>query len=864
MSEDRRERALKLALAGLLHDIGKVALRAGDTGASRTWDAEAKQDYGRLHALLSHDVVAMLVPPTLGGEEIRHWAGQHHRPSQREHYIVRLADRLSSGERTETEKEDEPATQPKQLLSIFSVIQADGEDNPHSLYWPLRPLDLNDGATAEQWFPADEWDSKRVAQAYGKLWGDFKDQALTLKQAHSNGGDLETYLETLLLLMQRYFWSVPSAYYRSLPDISLYDHSRMTAALAAVLAGTDLSDEQLMALAQAPESQDTEVALLVGGDLSGVQDFIYTITSRGATSALRGRSFYLQLLTEATARYILRRLDLPITNLVYVGGGNFYLLARASDKTALEEIRRDLSHILYTHHRGDLYMAVACLALPARDFFAGRISARWQELGERLQAAKQRRFSELAPKDLLSLFAPQGHGGNEETECQVCGREYEDVEVYEPGVRKCKACLAFEKEVGDPLRKACYLVWDFEPTLLTPPTSLALRDRSSPWSEVLRSMGLHVHIEQALNGLHPPKGRRLVLALDEASLKSVRPASNVAVGRRFLVNVSPIVKREDVQGFGEAYKKQTGQELQEGSIKPFALMEMQAEGIKRLGVLRMDVDNLGHLFSQGLGQKATLSRVAALSFAIGLYFEGWVGVLAQRRNREHGDCVYAIYSGGDDLFFVGAWDQVVELAMDIRRDLTPYAAGHPGVHASAGVVLISGKYPLAQGARDAGQAEERAKSLKWWDEEGNVHKKDAICFLGRALPWSRFGYLLQESVSFETAYDTRVFLEGLLKDKSANRAFVRLLIRLDERYQEEIEKRRRAGKDLGANRRPQAFWGPWNWLFEYYLARMERMYQKEQLLQNLRTLRSEMRATFHQRIEWVGLAARWAELKTRK
>ena len=70
----------------------------------------------------------------------------------------------------------------------------------------------------------------------------------------------------------------------------------------------------------------------------------------------------------------------------------------------------------------------------------------------------------------------------------------------------------------------------------------------------------------------------------------------------------------------------------------------------------MDVDNLGNIFADGLGKAATLSRVAALSFAISMYFEGWVGQIAEEMNvethPERGDTLYSIYSGGDDLFQV--------------------------------------------------------------------------------------------------------------------------------------------------------------------------------------------------------------------
>ena len=86
--------------------------------------------------------------------------------------------------------------------------------------------------------------------------------------------------------------------------------------------------------------------MLVGGDISGVQNFIYTITARGAAPTLRGRSFYLQIVTEALARYLLRRLDLPVTNLIYAGGGSFFLLARPGDGERLPRLQQEISRIL--------------------------------------------------------------------------------------------------------------------------------------------------------------------------------------------------------------------------------------------------------------------------------------------------------------------------------------------------------------------------------------------------------------------------------------------------------------------------------------------------------------------------------------
>ena len=108
-------------------------------------------------------------------------------------------------------------------------------------------------------------------------------------------------------------------------------------------------------------SLELQDALLVGGDISGVQDFIYTISADGAASALRGRSFYLQLLNEILPRLILDELHLPLTNLIYTGGGNFYLLVHASDQKKLDILRERISRILWAHHCGELYLALASL-----------------------------------------------------------------------------------------------------------------------------------------------------------------------------------------------------------------------------------------------------------------------------------------------------------------------------------------------------------------------------------------------------------------------------------------------------------------------------------------------------------------------
>ena len=67
-----------------------------------------------------------------------------------------------------------------------------------------------------------------------------------------------------------------------------------------------------------------------------------------------------------------------------------------------------------------------------------------------------------------------------------------------------------------------------------------------------------------------------------------------------------------------------------GNRKTFDELAIPRRGnFQRWGVLRMDVDNLGNLFQEGFGKKASMSRIASLSFSLRVFFEGWLPQLAK-------------------------------------------------------------------------------------------------------------------------------------------------------------------------------------------------------------------------------------------
>jgi CRISPR-associated protein Cas10/Csm1 subtype III-A len=68
--------------------------------------------------------------------------------------------------------------------------------------------------------------------------------------------------------------------------------------------------------------------LLLGGDLSGIQKFIYNIAFRKTSVSLKERSFYLQQFIDFVIQRIITHTDINVNigNVVYSSGGKFYML----------------------------------------------------------------------------------------------------------------------------------------------------------------------------------------------------------------------------------------------------------------------------------------------------------------------------------------------------------------------------------------------------------------------------------------------------------------------------------------------------------------------------------------------------------
>jgi len=81
---------------------------------------------------------------------------------------------------------------------------------------------------------------------------------------------------------------------------------------------------------------DEKIFCLLKADISGIQNFIYNIATENALMALKGRSFYVNYLLDTIAWKMLKEEGLYEPNLMYSGGGHFYMILPARVQRNLE------------------------------------------------------------------------------------------------------------------------------------------------------------------------------------------------------------------------------------------------------------------------------------------------------------------------------------------------------------------------------------------------------------------------------------------------------------------------------------------------------------------------------------------------
>jgi CRISPR-associated protein Csm1 len=201
-----------------------------------------------------------------------------------------------------------------------------------------------------------------------------------------------------------------------------------------------------------------------------------------------------------------------------------------------------------------------------------------------------------------------------------------------------------------------------------------------------------------------------------------------------------------------------------------------------------------------------------------------------RNQLEFIDDVNILYSGGDDVFAVGRWDKLILFAEQIRNDFREFV-GRNDISISGGITMVREKYPIAKAAELAGDAEKSAK--KYSD---NDKKKNALNMFGENISWDK---------EFDLVKCWKIKFVDMCRGYNMPRSILHKIM--------EFASMKKRGDISFA----------WNTI--YYLTRFEEGKEDvikdfcQQLQKKLFDLTPPCR-----NYELIAVAARWAELETRK
>lgn len=615
------------------------------------------------------------------------------RPETLLQYLIAIGDKLSVGKRVSADAKQNSSPHNIPLTAILSQISLDGS-KCKTAYKKLRPISTD---AIEDLFPVTERVEALGQQDYLEHW-----QAFTNEFKGIIYQDPIHRLWVLTGLLEKYCSSMPTAVEST---ISLWLHAKLSTAIAFALYRQGLAMEKAEKIYSALKAKfwDSQEDILLGeaeicllkADISGIQDFVYDTAMDGAIKALRGRSFYIAYLMDVMAKYILCSEKLPVTNILYSGGGHFYLLLPASAMDRLEAYREKCERVLFDAHEGKLAVLLDAVELRFSDFGDENFLQKWQEVGSRVQTEKGKKFWRLIRNRADRFFGPFTDYAEV---CPHCGKQMK--------ADQCAFCDDFI-ELGDSLVKALYLV---EKKVV--PTETECRSLQ----DVFRAFGIELQLTSTPNR----DGR--CFALKQSDL-----AWNDCCGLYLLAAHFPVQA--------------------DRTLKTFEELAASSQGLQTWGVLRGDVDNLGKIFTEGLGSDRSISRVAALSADMSCYFSTILPRLIA--DSSYADRVGVVYAGGDDFFIVGSWDALPQIAEIINQKFQKYSAFNPSLTVSMAISLApSYKYPLYRVALAAGEdLDDKAKSHSR-PVQGRTKDKDALAFLNTAIGWEELGNLksLQETI----------------------------------------------------------------------------------------------------------------------
>ena len=756
-----------MALAGLLHDVGKVMQRA-EVEIGRDKYEEYCPTY---KGVPSHQHVmwtrlffdSLLSKPGRDWERIANLAASHHNASafanqsDPEYWLIQClinADRVSANWDRPDEDEVSPrgAYKKKELLSIFTDVFL-GNPMPEQLALPLMPSEASEAV-----FPRQPDPESLKCKEYMALYEGFRVEFGNLLNALGSGMiTLPNLVDATESLLEKYFWSVPSNTMEETPTNSLFHHSRITAGIASVLynyfAARPEEREQLKNL----DKSGQEILLLIGGDLSGIQSYIFDLHpehSKKAAKTLRARSFKIKTLCDIALQRICRELGLPRQCILINAGGKFMLLAPnlPEVEARMEKIRDDTEREFFRHFMGSVSLNLDwSLKVPFGAMRSENFPDTLDSFIERIEDIKLRKYSSyLHEQDAWQsdrfLIEQNNYYSNL---CPQCGKRT----VKENAAGELPNCSSCEEEV--------------KLGQILPSCRHFIIAKGQPRHDAALSMFDDTWYLEPYNPRQgaPLKEDDFAFCVREAEEDKTLPlpykpvASNVPIYKNLQAGDAELIAE---LGESDEDEETASREQHPLTFDDLSLLTLEKtaggkyKGVPLNAVLKGDVDSLGNIFSLGLRygrdskQKPkgfSVTQYATLSAGIDWFFSAYLPKLIQSDERFR-NRIYVVYAGGDDFCLIGPWNLMLDLAVELDKKFHAFCGQHPDLHFSAALRLVHGKAPIRFGVEKTDADLELAK--KWKADPRQEHyDKNALHLFDTTVPWNKMPEVLDWADNFD-------------------------------------------------------------------------------------------------------------------
>lgn len=509
---------------------------------------------------------------------------------------------------------------------------------------------------------------------YDNLFRGFSDELGMCM--HSSPKDFDSFLIIMDTLFKKYFWSI-SASEKKDGDVSFCEYIRAVIAIVSALM---------------KEKKQNMPYVVVEGHFSGIQKYIFSVSkvgTGGVAKRLRARSFYVNAMVSALAHSIIHKFGLPMVNILMLTGGKFYiLLPNAEDTiTELQRTEQQVTAFLYEKFKGALSLELVWEEITDDGIY--NYSKTLTALSRKLEKKKLRLQESVL----------------------VAGEEWntEKFVVYQDLFHKsiCKACRSALVNEEREMCPNCET--DTEIGGKLPKVKEFSFSREKGQYKLLDNYYLNLDISVG------EEQNYLVMRLNDSNLADMydKPAAIYHAVNDVPIHIS-------------------------GEIKTFGEIAQEAQGTKKLGILKADVDTLGFLFSEGLrgedDEHISISRVNTLSCMLDLFFGGYLHHLIESKYQN----IYCVFSGGDDLFLIGPWNDMPALAIEINSKFHEYTGNNSCVTLSAAICMAEGGGHISTLAE---RCEEKLEQVKQGADSVISPQKagrNGIYFLGKCMTWGDF------------------------------------------------------------------------------------------------------------------------------